>query len=112
MDLKEMFIFALAAYAVASYAAGDPETDRLVAQDKKCDEARAAKLKPIRAALVEKCVNEEKRPRSVCEVELSTYGDAHTSLANLSAINRQFEDLPECVAARQGWLDRDRRNTR
>ena len=112
MKLKTTFVIALAACTVVSHAADVAEIDRLVALDKKCDEVRAEKLKPIQAALVEKCVNEERRPRSVCEAEFSTYGQGHTSLAGGATINRQFEDIPECVGARQGWLERDRRNTR
>jgi hypothetical protein len=111
MKLKATFVVVLAACMVVSHAAEEGEIDRLVALDKKCDELRAAKLKPIQDALVEKCVDEERRPRSVCALEFSTYGQGETSFGG-ATIHRLFEDISECVAARQGWLERDRRTTR
>ena len=111
MKLRAKFVVVLASCVVVSHAVGDAEIDRLVALDKKCDELRAAKLKPIQDALVEKCVNEERRSRSVCAVEFSTYGQGHAGAGGGATINRQFEDISECVAARQGWLERDRRET-
>ena len=112
MNRKYTLALAMAMGAIAGQAAGNPEIEKLQALDKKCEAARAAKLKPLRAAMVEKCVNEEKRPRSVCEVEMSTYGEGGSSAATGAAVNRRFYDLPECVAARNAWVERDRRSTR
>lgn len=112
MKRKCLLVFVLATGMLVVPAAGNTEIDKLLALDKKCDEVRQAKLKPLRAAMVEKCVREEKRPRSICEVEMSTYGEGGSSAATGATVNRKFSDLPECVAARNAWIERDRRNTR
>lgn len=88
----------LALIASIAFAVDDPETQRLEALGKKCQEARTIKLKPIRARLVEKCVKEERRPRTECEVEISTYGENRSNASGRGVKPGLFYDLPECLA--------------
>lgn len=83
----------LALIAPVAFAIEDPETPRLEAPGEKCQAARTAKLKPIRARLVEKCVEEERRPRAECEVEISTYGENRTSGSGRGVKPGLFYDL-------------------
>lgn len=95
-----MRIVFLALIFLASPASGldDPETKRLEALGKKCQAARTAKLAPIRAKLVDKCVKEERRPRAECEVEISTYGENQSTASGRGVKPGLFYDLPECLA--------------
>lgn len=94
----------LAAAALALLAApvalaqSDAELKRLDELDRRCEAARAAKLAPIRAELIDKCVRIDKRPREVCEAEFANYGDTKRT-AHGKAVGGLFYDLPECVAA-------------
>jgi len=69
----------------------DQEQARL---DAVCEEARQAKLVPMREQLVEDCVkNGDRRDRESCETFYADYGAQAGRRAPL------FFDLPECVEA-------------
>lgn len=90
----------LAAFAGASAALAQSEDElkRLAELDRKCEAARLAKLAPIRAELIDKCVRIDRRPREACEGEFAHYGDTKATVHG-RAIAGLFYDLPECVAA-------------
>ncbi|HZV98746.1 MAG TPA: hypothetical protein VFF74_07120 [Methylophilaceae bacterium] len=104
-------MIAVLAFALCPLLAqADDEDDiaKLQALDSRCEEARAIALAPIRAQLVEKCVNEERRPRGECQVEISDYGNGFRSQSTGGGtINRLFDDLPACVLAKEAWLRRE-----
>jgi hypothetical protein len=98
--LTRLSLLGLVLACPVAYGAEDPEVIRLNNLDKACADARVAKLTPIRAQMVEKCVTEEKRNRTVCEAEMSTYGNGNNNRLG-APVNVMFLDLPECVNARQ-----------
>lgn len=75
MHQRSLVTAILALIASVAFALDDPETQRLDLLGEKCQAARTARLKPIRARLVEKCVQEERPPRAECEVKISTYSE-------------------------------------
>lgn len=89
---------ALLALVTPARAQSDAELKRLDELDRRCVEAREAKLAPMRAERIERCVREEKRPRDICTVEYSTWGESSTT-HNGGTRPGLFYDLPECVAA-------------
>ncbi|MFN3564565.1 MAG: hypothetical protein ACK4V1_01075 [Burkholderiaceae bacterium] len=91
---------ALAALVGASSALAQSEAEfkRLDELDRRCEAARLAKLAPIRAELIDRCVRIDKRPRETCASEFAHYGDTKAA-AHGKAIAGLFYDLPECVAA-------------
>jgi hypothetical protein len=93
-----LFAVGLLALVAPAGAQSDAELKRLDELDRKCVQAREAKLAPMRAELVERCVREEKRPRDLCTVEYSTWGENSTT-HNGGTRPGLFYDLPECVAA-------------
>lgn len=95
--VSSLFAIALGA-PLAAGAQSESELKRLDELDRKCEAARAAKLAPIRAELIDKCVRNDKRPRADCESEYANYGNTH-HLAGGKAAAGLFYDLPECVAA-------------
>lgn len=84
--------------APVALAQSEAEFKRLDELDRKCEAARAAKLAPIRAELIDKCIRIDKRPREACENEFANYGETKGT-AQGKAIAGLFYDLPECVAA-------------
>lgn len=89
---------AVLAAAPVAFAQSDAELKRLDELDRRCEAARAAKLTPIRAELIDKCVRIDQRPREACENEFAHYGDTKGT-AQGKAVAGLFYDLPECVAA-------------
>lgn len=80
--------------------------DRATEQSQaRCEAARQAKLEPLRLAEIEKCVKNRGK-RSDCERKFAQYGDA-TRTQGGKAIPRMFDDLPECVAARNAAQEKD-----
>lgn len=94
---------ALLVLQLSAAAASDNET-QLKALDLKCEQAREAKLKPLRDAEIAKCKASKRNDPDYCERYWHDLGDA-TRLPNGTMKPRMFDDLPECVAAfkaRQG----------
>jgi len=96
----------LCSVACTTWATADlDEVQQLREMDKKCEQARAAKLAPLRQQLARKCEQEERylgnRKRD-CELEVSTYGDTFNGPRG-AAIRGMYYDLPECVAASEAW---------
>ncbi|HEY4367835.1 MAG TPA: hypothetical protein VGN07_11435 [Steroidobacteraceae bacterium] len=94
--MKATLLFALLALAPLGIAiAGESSSEELQA---KCEEAREARLKPLRDAEIAKCKAERGRDPEYCERYWKDHGDA-TRLPNGNMKARLFDDLPECVAA-------------
>jgi hypothetical protein len=84
--------------APVALAQSEAELKRLDELDRKCEAARAARLAPIRAELIDKCVKVDRRPREACESEFARYGDTRATGPG-KAVAGLFYDLPECVEA-------------
>ena len=80
---------------LATGAMADRDRDRKQAElDAICEEAREAKLAPMREQFIEDCVRNGEQPdRRSCEVFYSDFGAQSGNRAPL------FYDLPECVEA-------------
>lgn len=72
--------------------------EQVHALDQKCEAARVAKLTPIRARKVDRCVTKGSRSREQCATFFSTYGD-NSSRVSGGVVRGQFYNLPQCVAA-------------
>ncbi|HWK74527.1 MAG TPA: hypothetical protein VNQ81_09680 [Povalibacter sp.] len=80
-------------------AADDDVTESEVKElEAKCEQAREAKLKPMRDAEIAKCKASKRNDPDYCERFWRDLGAA-TRLPNGSVRPRMFDDLPECVAA-------------
>lgn len=71
-----------------------------------CEEAREQRLQPLRDAELERCIEQQGRDPEYCERYFSTYGDSE--VRGNRVIPRMFDDLPECVAARQARAEQQR----
>ena len=74
--------------------------DQVHALDRRCEAARTAKLEPIRARKVNRCVAKGERSREECATFFSTYGN-NSSRVRGGVVRGQFYDLPQCVAAKK-----------
>ena len=92
-----LFAVGLLALVAPAGAQSDADLKRLDELDRQCEQAREAKLAPMRAERIERCVRDEKRPRDECTAELSTWGN--TQSVRGGSRTGMFYDLPECVAA-------------
>ena len=92
-------IFVCGAAAADEY---HDQMERLKVLDKRCEQARAAKLGPIRATLVKECVGDQRRSLQDCQGEYSTHGESITGVRG-NVIRGLFYDLPECKEAEQAW---------
>jgi hypothetical protein len=68
-------------------------------KEQSCEQAREARLKPMREAEIARCKSEGKDP-GYCERYWSDLGAA-VRLPNGNMKPRMFDDLPECVAAHE-----------
>ena len=66
--------------------------------DARCDQAREARIAPLREAEIAKCQADRRNDPAWCERFNATFGDA-TRTANGTMTPRMFDDLPECVDA-------------
>lgn len=95
----------LCCVAGSTLAAADPNEEQLRQLDRKCEEARAARLAPVREELARKCEQEERylgNQKRDCALEVSTYGDTFSG-ARGAAMRGKYYDLPECAAASNAW---------
>jgi len=94
----------LAALLFASAWADDyhDEMPRLKALDQRCEQARTARLAPIRENLIRDCTTDQRRSLQDCQGEFSTHGESTTGVRG-NVVKGLFYDLPECQAAAQAW---------
>ncbi|HEX7116405.1 MAG TPA: hypothetical protein VF193_14870 [Steroidobacter sp.] len=91
-------VLALAS-AASTHAADDELNEETVkALEAKCEEAREAKIKPLRDAEIQKCIVEQRKDPDYCRRYWRDYGAA-VRLPDGKIRPRLFDDLPECVAA-------------
>jgi hypothetical protein len=105
MILRLMLLTLGAVAFGASLAIADGYHDqqaRLKELDKRCEEARQAALKPVRAGLVTQCVDTDRRGRQDCELHYANYGESTTG-ARGNIIKGMFYDLPACQEAQRAW---------
>ena len=93
--MKTFLLFCLLVLTPLAIAVAEEDVATLEA---KCEEAREARLKPMRDAEIAKCKAERGRDPEFCERYWKDLGDA-TRLPNGNVKARMFDDLPECVAA-------------
>jgi hypothetical protein len=74
------------------------QTSEVAALEGQCEEAREAKIKPLRDAEIAKCKEDTHNVPGYCERYWSGYGNAVRG-ANGATIPRMFDDLPICIAA-------------
>jgi hypothetical protein len=90
-----------ATLAVALAASAAPPSDTEVqALEAKCEQAREAQLKPLREAEIARCKNDKRSDPEYCERYWRDLGNA-TRRPNGTVKPRMFNDLPECIAARE-----------
>lgn len=68
--------------------------------DQRCEQAREAKLAPLRQEKIDECKAEGKRKPAECERYYQDYGHGRRS-AGGAYTPRMFDNLPECVEARE-----------
>jgi hypothetical protein len=95
--MRLIVLIAAAFLPALAAAQSDSEMNRLRELDRKCEEARAARLAPKRQELIERCVKEQKRSREDCIGEFGDWGNTRGTATG--ARGGEFYDLPECKAA-------------
>lgn len=79
-----------------------PQTDisgvSLEELDRRCDDAREAKIAPLREAEIAKCKIEKRNDSEWCERFNADFGDGGRTVGG-TIRPRMFDDLPECVDA-------------
>lgn len=96
-----ILVLGLSALAWASSAQADDEVldeESVKALEVKCEEAREARIKPLREAEIQNCIVEQRKDPGYCRRYWRDYGAA-VRLPNGKFRPRLFDDLPECVAA-------------
>ncbi|PZN35201.1 MAG: hypothetical protein DIU71_00670 [Proteobacteria bacterium] len=81
-----------------SAQAADEDEQAVLALEKRCEEAREARLKPLREAEIAKCKANKRNDPDYCERFWRDYGNP-VRLPNGRMSPRLLDDLPECVAA-------------
>ena len=76
--------------------------------DRLCEDARERAIAPLRAAEIEECKATRRSDPAFCERFFADFGDAGRT-ASGTIRPRMFDDLPECVQARQERSGRSRR---
>ena len=98
---KSIFILGSLCAGIASgqhATAADQAASDVAQMEQRCEQARQAKLAPIREAEIAKCKSDQRSDPAYCDRFWADYGDAHRA-ANGRWMPRLFDDLPECVAA-------------
>jgi hypothetical protein len=103
--MRNKAVLLLATGLLCSTAGADDyyqQMERLKALDQRCEQARQAKLAPIRAGLVKECLKDRRKSQQDCEGEAMGYGESTTG-PNNNVIQGMYYDLPECQQAAQAW---------
>jgi len=70
----------------------------------RCEQAREARIAPLRQAEIDRCKSEGRKDPDHCERYYADYGNAFRGFHG-KMVPRMFADLPECVAADQARRD-------
>ncbi|MCG6886141.1 MAG: hypothetical protein LJE74_02950 [Proteobacteria bacterium] len=100
MSWTRLFYFVLAGIflAVPTLQAGAAMTQAQM--DARCEQAREAKLAPLRQEKIDACKAEGTKKPGECETYYKDYGNGRRS-AGGAYTPRKFNNLPECVEARE-----------
>jgi hypothetical protein len=98
---RSMAATALLLIFASPLPAADPRA-QAEQMDRQCEAAREARIKPRREMEIAKCKTEQGKDPGYCERFWSDYGNA-VRQPNGKMRPRLFDDLPECVAAREAW---------
>lgn len=90
-------VLLLGGFATDVYSLDEAEVKELEAR---CEAAREERLKPLRDAEIAKCKADKRSDPGYCERFWRDLG-APVRLPNGRIQPRMFDDLPECVAARE-----------
>ena len=90
--LIRLVMFSLLIASVSLAYASQASIEELRAQ---CEEAREARLAPLREQEVQKCIAEKQKTPDECERFYSNYGDGGRTAAG-GHRERMFHDIPEC----------------
>ena len=98
--IAKLIISLVAVFMVSSVSAQEPSLQQL---QQRCEQAREAKIAPLRQQAIEECITNNSRRRDVedwCERFYSDFGQGGRTQ---SGHFRQpmFNDLPECQAYRE-----------
>jgi hypothetical protein len=66
--------------------------------DRRCDQAREAKIAPLREAAIEECKQGKRNDPAWCERFNADFGEGGVTV-NGNFRPRMFDDIPECVDA-------------
>ncbi|MEO1201781.1 MAG: DUF4124 domain-containing protein [Pseudomonadota bacterium] len=75
--------------------------------DRRCEQARAAKIAPLKAAEIARCKAEPRTDPAFCEQFNADFGEGGRTVSGAMR-PRMFDDLPECVTALE---ERNRRES-
>ena len=81
-------------------AAAEPPALTREQLEQRCEQARQARIAPLRQAEIDRCKAEGRKDPDHCERYYADYGDAFRSLGG-DMVPRMFSDLPECLEAEQ-----------
>ena len=78
-----------------------PASDMTLAElDQRCDEAREARIAPLRSAEIKRCKEQPRADPGFCERHNADFGEGGRTTSGAMR-PRMFDDLPECVEAKQ-----------
>lgn len=94
MNLKFLIFYSLLITSTSAVANSD-----IQALSKNCEDARQAKLAPLRDEAITECISKDKKSKDVkqkCERFYTDFG-ASTHFKSGGHKERMFNDLPECL---------------
>ncbi len=104
MQFRSMVMLASGLLCLPAWADDRQEKiDLLNALNRQCEQARAAKLAPIREQLVQDCVKDPRASMQDCRGLYSHHGEPNINRMRGSFIQGLFYDLPECQNAEKAW---------
>ncbi len=79
------------------------QMSRLKALDRRCEEARAKQLAPLRKQFIQECMQDRHKTAQECQGEAMAYGEP--AFGPSGRTRGLYYDLPECQQAAQAWQE-------
>ena len=98
--MYKLMILALAATLLYTPVQTMAQQERIADLERRCEEMRENRIRPLREAEIEKCKADETKDPAWCERYYKDYGNA-TRGPEGKYTPRMFDDLPPCVQARE-----------